>query len=130
MIYTGSPLLEAADEPSEILTAAQCRAGRSLVGMSQLELARRARLNPCTVVAFERDESQPLASTRRRLFKVLSRSGVVFIVAGRENGDGVCLRRRPKAARPSNDRARGLSARSGRSRYSSLTRRLSMSSSS
>ena len=99
--------LEPTDEPVEVLTSGQCRAGRSLVGMSQLELARRAKLNPCTVVAFERDESQPLPATRRALLKTLTRAGLQFIVDERGRGIGVYLRRRRPKARPA-DRAREI----------------------
>src|SRR5579864_3431111 len=86
-------LLEVANEPAEIISAAQSRAARALIQMSQAELARRAGIAESTVVYFERGQSDPLPATRRRLLKALTRAGCQFIVDG-QRGVGVYLRRR------------------------------------
>lgn len=74
-------------------------AARALLAMSQQGLARRAKVAESTVVYFERGQSDPLPTTRRRLLKALTRACVQFIVDGAD-GVGVYLRRRRPKARP------------------------------
>jgi transcriptional regulator with XRE-family HTH domain len=74
----------------------QIRAARSLLGLSQDELARRANLSVVTIKRLEAagTEIRGSAQTTARLQKALESSGIVFIDQDREQGPGVRLRKR------------------------------------
>ena len=74
-----------------LITAAQCRAGRALVEMTQPKLAAKAGLGLSTVVDFERGRrvvSEQAVSAMRAGLEV---AGVVFV---QENGKGPGVRLR------------------------------------
>ena len=80
-----------------ILTAAQIRAGRALVGMSQAEVAKAAGVSIPTVKRAEADSGINVSMETRRLIQdALTEAGVDFIW---ENGTGVGVRLRRR--RPS-----------------------------
>jgi transcriptional regulator with XRE-family HTH domain len=77
------------------LTAAQCRAGRGLAGISQGALAKAAGVARATIADFERGARNPINSTRVAIQRALEAAGVEFIG---ENGGGVGVRLRKPAA--------------------------------
>jgi len=69
----------------------QCRAARGLLGWSQQELARRARVGIVTVHQLEAGLSQPRRATLEVIRRALESAGVEFID---ENGGGPGVRLR------------------------------------
>ena len=61
------------------ITAEQCRAGRSLLGMKQEELCSTADVTHKTLSDFESGKTTPYASTLNKLRSALESSGVVFV---------------------------------------------------
>lgn len=76
----------------DLISPAQCRAARALLGMTQPELAKMARLGLSTVVDFERSRRQVSEDARFALKSTLETAGVLFIAAS-ERGPGVRLRK-------------------------------------
>ena|SRR5271155_2196834 len=74
-----------------MFTPAQCRAARGLLGWSQQELARRARVGIVTVHQLETGLSQPRRATLDVIRRAFEAAGVMFID---ENGGGSGLRLR------------------------------------
>ena len=70
-----------------LITPSQCRAARALLGLSQEELAAKARIAEKTVLRFERGEPRVRPTTHQALRMALERFGVVFL-----RGDGVARR--------------------------------------
>jgi DNA-binding transcriptional regulator YiaG len=77
------------------LTPAQCRAGRSLLDMTQSELANSSGLGLSTVVDFERERRAVSDEAREKLKNALIKAGVEFID---ENGGGAGVRIRKRSA--------------------------------
>lgn len=77
---------------SKGMTPQTCRAARSLVGISQAELAQSAGVTPLTVRKYEAGKTVPSLKTWRAMKTVLERAGVVFIDEGDGMGPGVRLR--------------------------------------
>ena len=73
----------------EKITRAQIRAGRSLLGWSQDQLARAAEVAVSTVKDAESGKRDPFGMTKDVIRRTLERGGVVFIAA---NGDGPGVR--------------------------------------
>jgi DNA-binding XRE family transcriptional regulator len=81
---TGLPPLPAADKEGNVPAIAYGRAllarrlilARRRAGLTQVELARRARLRPETINRLERGRHNPDQSTYERIEKVLGRCGV------------------------------------------------------
>jgi transcriptional regulator with XRE-family HTH domain len=73
------------------ITPAQCRAARALVGMTQPELASRAKLGLSTVVDFERSRRQISEDAVGAIVRALEKAGVIFIS---RNGGGAGVRLR------------------------------------
>jgi DNA-binding transcriptional regulator YiaG len=73
------------------MTPAQCRAARSLLDMTQPQLAAAAALGLSTVVDFERSRRTVSEEARGKLQAALSTAGIVFIS---ENGGGLGVRLR------------------------------------
>jgi transcriptional regulator with XRE-family HTH domain len=78
-----------------MLTPAQCRAARGLIGWNQQELADQAHIGIVTVHQFESGLSEPRRITLEVIRRAFESAGVEFI---EENGGGpgVRLRKRQK----------------------------------
>jgi transcriptional regulator with XRE-family HTH domain len=74
-----------------MITAAQCRAARGLLGWSQQALADRAHVGIMTVHQLEKDGAQPRRSTLDVVRRAFEDAGVDFID---ENGGGPGVRLR------------------------------------
>lgn len=72
-----------------MITAAQCRAARGLVSVSQEELATAARVGNSTVRNFEAGRSVPVLNNLDAIKRALEAMGVQFIP---ENGGGAGVR--------------------------------------
>ena len=78
------------------LTAAQLRAARALLNLTQRELARRTSVSEPTLKRIERDDWGPARSshgTVAALVALLEGDGVEFLAADEGHGEGVRLRR-------------------------------------
>jgi transcriptional regulator with XRE-family HTH domain len=75
-----------------MITAAQCRAARGLLGWSQLDLAKFAGIGVVTVHQFESNASQPRHATVEVVRRAFESAGVEFIDKN-GGGPGVRLRK-------------------------------------
>jgi transcriptional regulator with XRE-family HTH domain len=75
-----------------MLTPAQLRAARGLVGWTQADLAEASGIHRNSIDSFEREASDPKRSTLLALESALKKAGVVFIDADKDGGAGVRLR--------------------------------------
>jgi transcriptional regulator with XRE-family HTH domain len=73
------------------MTPEQCRAGRALVGVSQTELAREAKVGRRTLADFENGVRRPYDRTLRDIQETLEAYGVTFLDRN-GGGPGVRLR--------------------------------------
>lgn len=80
-----------------LLTPAQCRAARALLGWTQATLADRAGIARRTVAHFEVGRRALLVRTRREIAETFQRAGVEFFWAMPTAGEGVRLSRRPES---------------------------------
>jgi transcriptional regulator with XRE-family HTH domain len=79
-----------------MISAAQCRAARGLLGWTQYELAQRARVGIVTIHQVETGVTRPRRSTLDVIRRAFETGGAEFIA---ENGGGEGVRfRTPKAA--------------------------------
>jgi transcriptional regulator with XRE-family HTH domain len=78
-----------------MLTSAQCRAARGLLGWSQQALAKRARVGIVTVHQLEAGLSQPRNATLEVIRQAFEAAGVEFIDEN-GGGPGVRLRKRER----------------------------------
>lgn len=78
------------------ISAAQCRAARALLEVTQPELAKAANLGLSTVVDFERSRREVSDEANGKMGATLERMGVEFLD---ENGGGVGVRFR-RSTRP------------------------------
>jgi transcriptional regulator with XRE-family HTH domain len=76
-----------------MVTPAQCRAARGLLGWSQQDLARQARVGIVTVHQLETGISQPRRATLEVIRRAFESAGVEFID---ENGGGPGVRLRKR----------------------------------
>jgi transcriptional regulator with XRE-family HTH domain len=77
-----------------LVTPAQLRAGRALLGLSQAELAQRADLPVEAITRAETDgETDASETVVAALQTALERQGVIFLAADGGEGPGVRLRR-------------------------------------
>jgi transcriptional regulator with XRE-family HTH domain len=81
-----------------MITPAQCRAARGLLGWNQQELARRARVGIVTVHQLEAGLSQPRRATLDVIRRAFETAGVEFID---ENGGGPGVRLRKRQQKES-----------------------------
>jgi transcriptional regulator with XRE-family HTH domain len=81
-----------------MFTPAQCRAARGLVGWSQQELARQARVGIVTVHQLEAGLSEPRHATLDVIRRAFEAAGVEFID---ENGGGPGVRLRKRTPKRS-----------------------------
>ena len=73
----------------ETISPAQCRGARGMVGLSQGELADKARVGLSTVKNFETGRSVPYAKNMADIIAALKTAGVVFV---EQNGEGPGVR--------------------------------------
>ena len=78
-------------ENVDTLTAAQCRAARALLGVTQPELAKNAKLGLSTLVDLEKSRRNISVEAKQAIKKTLERLGVEFI-SRNGGGEGVRLR--------------------------------------
>ena len=79
------------------MSPAQCRAARALLGITQSQLARAAKLGLSTVVDFEKERRVVSNESINAVKAVLERAGIEFTDG---NGDGEGLRiKRPQQSR-------------------------------
>jgi transcriptional regulator with XRE-family HTH domain len=74
-----------------VMSPAQCRAARALVGWSQDQLAAASGVAKATIANFEAGKREPYARTLADLATALEAAGVVFVA---ENGGGAGVRLR------------------------------------
>lgn len=76
-----------------VISPAQCRAARALLGWSQDELARVSKVSKATLANFELDKRTPYDRTLVDLQKAFEAAGVVFMAEGEliAGGPGVRL---------------------------------------
>jgi DNA-binding XRE family transcriptional regulator len=77
------------------MTPAQCRAARALLGITQTQLARAAKLGLSTVVDFEKERRLVSNEAVNAICSALQRAGIEF-TDGNGAGEGVLLRKRQK----------------------------------
>ena len=76
------------------ITAAQCRAGRSLLDWTQDQLARNASVSRATVADFESNTRQPMTNNMRSIADCMYAAGIEFIPEEDNSGAGVRFRER------------------------------------
>lgn len=64
------------------LTKEQCRAGRALLGMKQIELAKLSRTGITTIASFETGKGEARPAIRQAIRLALEAAGVEFIDGG------------------------------------------------
>jgi transcriptional regulator with XRE-family HTH domain len=64
------------------VTAAQCRAARALLGMTQDELAEASRVSKRTITHFEAKQRSPVPATLAAIQRALEAAGVELIERG------------------------------------------------
>ncbi len=74
-----------------VISAAQCKAARALVGLSRTELAELSKVGARTLVDFEREARQPYDRTLADVRKALEAQGIIFIDEDEHGGPGVRL---------------------------------------
>jgi transcriptional regulator with XRE-family HTH domain len=77
------------------MTPAQCRAARALLGITQSQLARAAKLGLSTVVDFEKERRLVSDEAVKAIRTALQRAGIEFM-DGNGAGEGLLLRKRQK----------------------------------
>lgn len=74
-----------------MITPAQMRAGRALLGWSQQQLADAASIGLASVNNYERGVSDPRLSTLLKVRNVMAAAGVIFIEPASGEGEGAKL---------------------------------------
>jgi transcriptional regulator with XRE-family HTH domain len=77
------------------MTPAQCRAARALLGITQSQLARTAKLGLSTVVDFEKERRLVSNEAVKSIRTALQRAGIEFM-DGNGAGEGLLLRKRQR----------------------------------
>ena len=76
---------------AEMITPAQIRAARSLIGWTQAELAKHSGVSEVSIKNIERGATDPRSGTLTKMQDAFRKGGVVFLDAGdmRPGGQGV-----------------------------------------
>jgi predicted transcriptional regulator len=84
-----------ADYLPDVITAAQIRAARALIGWKQTELAKASGVSEISIKNIERGATDPRSSTVSAIQAAFEKAGVVFLEAGdtRDGGPGLRLKR-------------------------------------
>ena len=83
--------------PAMVLTPAQLRAARALVGWSREDLAKRSGVGANTTKDFEINSSNPKLGTVQKWMRALEKEGVIFQDESDAEGPGVRLKKgRPR----------------------------------
>jgi transcriptional regulator with XRE-family HTH domain len=75
-----------------MMTGAQIRAARALIGWKQSELAEQSGVSEISIKNIERGATDPRASTLQALQDAFDRAGVVFLESGDTRSGGLGLR--------------------------------------
>ena len=87
------------NDRKDVITPAQCRAGRGLVRMSQEQLAEAAEVGEKTIADFERESGRQLHIRTLRALRAALEAAGVEIIPENGGGEGVRLKKdRPKEA--------------------------------
>ena len=70
----------------------QCRGARAMLNWTQAQLAEASGVSLSTVLNFENNKNEPIASVRLAIRRTLEDAGVIFILAGKKHGPGVRLK--------------------------------------
>jgi transcriptional regulator with XRE-family HTH domain len=83
-----------------MITRAQIRAARALIGWTQTDLAQASGISQVAIKNLERGATDPRASTLTSIQDALDQAGVMFLEPGdtRDGGVGVRLKRQQLAA--------------------------------
>jgi ribosome-binding protein aMBF1 (putative translation factor) len=82
-----------------MITPAQLRAARALVGWSRETLAEKSGVGAPTIRDFEVNSSDPKQGTVHKWRRALEAAGIEFIDESENRGPGVCLRKDPARRR-------------------------------
>jgi DNA-binding XRE family transcriptional regulator len=77
------------------MTPAQCRAARALLGITQSQLARTAKLGLSTIVDFEKERRLVSNEAVKSIRTALQQAGIEFM-DGNGAGEGLLLRKRQR----------------------------------
>jgi transcriptional regulator with XRE-family HTH domain len=77
------------------MTPAQCRAARALLGITQSQLARTAKLGLSTIVDFEKERRPVSTEAITAIRTALQRAGIEFM-DGKGAGEGLLLRKQQR----------------------------------
>lgn len=82
--------------PAAMITPAQIRAARALIGWKQTDLSEASGVSEISIKNIERGSTDPRSSTLYALQKAFLKAGVVFLDEGdtRSGGPGVRLKRK------------------------------------
>ena len=91
------------------ISVGQVRAARGLIGWSQEDLAREAKIGRATLADFESGKREPYSSTLEAIRSALELAGVIFV---EENGEGPGVRlRKTQMRRLPDERQRSEAAK-------------------
>ncbi len=74
------------------ISSAQCRAARAMLGWSQEQLSKRAKVARATVADFEREARTPILNNLIAIQKVLEEEGGIEFIPKNGGGEGVRFR--------------------------------------
>jgi len=85
----------AATYPAEMITPAQIRAARALIGWKQSKLAEASGISEISIKNIERGATDPRSSTLAAIQSAFLKAGVIFLDPGdsRDGGHGVRMKR-------------------------------------
>jgi transcriptional regulator with XRE-family HTH domain len=86
-------------ENVDLITSAQCRGARGLLGLTQPALASKAKLGLSTIVDFERTRRPVSSEAVQAIREALELAGIEFIDEN-GGGPGVRLRKRQRLKKP------------------------------
>lgn len=81
----------------DVVTPAQIRAARALLGWTQTDLARASKVSAIAIKNIERGQSDPRTSTMNAIERALDGAGVIFVDDGDTRPGGPGVRFKPGA---------------------------------